>query len=67
MLCAGGRRMAGGCQGDSGGPLACIEGRRWVLRGVVSWGHKQCSTHHYTVFVRVSSLVNWIHFTARKG
>ncbi|XP_031568088.1 chymotrypsinogen A-like [Actinia tenebrosa] len=64
MLCAGGQGLAGGCQGDSGGPLACYEGGKWVLRGVVSWGHEKCYTSHYTVFARVSTFVNWLRHTA---
>ena len=59
MICAGGKGK-GGCHGDSGGPLACLEGGKWILRGVVSFGRADCSTNHYTVFARVSSLVEWI-------
>ncbi|XP_031574201.1 chymotrypsin A-like [Actinia tenebrosa] len=59
MICAGGKGK-GGCQGDSGGPLACLEGGQWILRGVVSFGRADCSPKHYTVFARVSSLVEWI-------
>ncbi|KAL9970834.1 hypothetical protein ACROYT_G023281 [Oculina patagonica] len=59
MLCAG-RKGKGTCQGDSGGPFVCNEGGRWVLRGVVSWGQKECRTDYYQVFARVSSFVDWI-------
>ncbi|KAM7433609.1 hypothetical protein ABFA07_016183 [Porites harrisoni] len=60
MICAGGQGR-GGCQGDSGGPFVCNEGGRWVLRGAVSWGHRNCRTDFYTVFARVSTFVNWIY------
>ena len=62
MICAGSgtANQPGGCQGDSGGPFVCHEGGKWVLRGVVSWGHYRCSTEHFTVFARVSSFKNWI-------
>ncbi|XP_068756839.1 chymotrypsinogen B-like [Montipora capricornis] len=61
MLCAGGEEIAGGCQGDSGGSFVCEENGRFVLRGVVSWGHGNCRTDHFTVFARVSSLIDWIN------
>ena len=62
MICAGSGKanQAGGCQGDSGGPFVCQEGGRWVLRGAVSWGHRMCTTEHFTVFARVSSYKDWI-------
>ncbi|KAL9970720.1 hypothetical protein ACROYT_G023134 [Oculina patagonica] len=59
MLCAGGQGK-GGCEGDSGGPLVCGENGKWVLRGVVSWGHPDCQTDYYSVFARVSNYVKWI-------
>lgn len=48
-------------QGDSGGPLVCKEGRRYVLRGAVSWGNPRCDTNFFTVFARVSNYVQWIN------
>ncbi|XP_032230430.2 chymotrypsinogen B isoform X2 [Nematostella vectensis] len=59
MVCAGGPGR-GGCQGDSGGPLVCNEAGRWVLRGIVSWGSRECSTEFYTVFTRVINYMPWI-------
>jgi len=64
MLCAGGEGK-GGCHGDSGGPLVCAENGQWVLRGVVSWGHYNCKTDHYSVFARVSNYVKWIKKSKR--
>jgi len=61
MLCAGGEGKAGGCQGDSGGSFVCKEDGRYVLRGAVSWGHRNCRTDHYTVFARVSNYIGWIN------
>ncbi|XP_068755384.1 chymotrypsinogen A-like isoform X1 [Montipora capricornis] len=61
MLCAGGEGIAGGCQANSGGSFVCEENGRFVLRGVVSWGHRDCRTDHFTVFARVSSFINWIN------
>ncbi|XP_022788700.1 chymotrypsinogen A-like isoform X2 [Stylophora pistillata] len=61
MLCAGGQGDIGICSGDSGGPFSCLEGTRWVLRGVMSWRPAQCQTDSYSVFARVSSFINWIN------
>lgn len=60
MICGGSGQPgeAGGCQGDSGGREEC---GKWVLRGIVSWGHSMCKTTHYTVFARDSSYINWIN------
>lgn len=66
MLCAGGEGVSGGCQGDSGGSFVCKEDGKYVLRGVVSWGHYNCRTDHFTVFARVSSFIGWIN-TGIKG
>jgi secreted trypsin-like serine protease len=66
MICAGAQGK-GGCHGDSGGPLTCNENGRWIIRGVVSWGNSMCRTDHYSVFARVSSLVNWINNITSRG
>ena len=33
---------------------------KWVLRGVVSWGHNNCKTGYFSVFARVSYFLKWI-------
>lgn len=56
-----------GCHGDSGGPLVCKEDGRWVLRGAVNWGDHWCrGGKTFSVFVRISRFVNWIHKTMKK-
>ena len=45
----------------------CEEGGKWVLRGVVSWGHPKCLTNYYTVFARVSTFVDWINGKINAG
>lgn len=50
--------------GDSGGPLVCKEGRKWVLRGIISWGSMKCDGREaYSVFTRVSHYLHWIYFS----
>uniref|UniRef100_A0A3Q3EBZ8 trypsin n=1 Tax=Labrus bergylta TaxID=56723 RepID=A0A3Q3EBZ8_9LABR len=53
MLCAGSlseRHRVDSCQGDS----------RWVLTGVISWGHGCGNPSFPGVYTRVSRFLRWI-------
>ncbi|TMS04316.1 Neurotrypsin [Larimichthys crocea] len=64
MLCAGSlseRHRVDSCQGDSGGPLVCQgDGGRWVLTGIISWGHGCGNPSFPGVYTRVSRFLRWI-------
>ncbi|XP_068583968.1 neurotrypsin isoform X1 [Cebidichthys violaceus] len=70
MLCAGSlseRHRVDSCQGDSGGPLVCQgEGGRWVLTGVISWGHGCGNPSFPGVYTRVSRFLRWINKVINK-
>ncbi len=70
MLCAGSlseHHRVDSCQGDSGGPLVCQgKGGRWVLTGVISWGHGCGNPSFPGVYTRVSRFLRWIHKVINK-
>ncbi|KAG7511560.1 neurotrypsin-like [Solea senegalensis] len=70
MLCAGSlseRHRVDSCQGDSGGPLVCQgEGGRWVLTGIISWGHGCGNPSFPGVYTRVSRFLRWIDKVVNK-
>ena len=51
---------SGACMGDNGGPLVCKFGSTWKLVGATSWGQRDCSVNHPSVYARVSYFRNWI-------
>ncbi|XP_052099028.1 elastase-1-like [Mytilus californianus] len=52
------------CNGDSGGPLVCdvstTNTENWQLAGVTSWGLTDCPVGSPSVYVRISSYIDWI-------
>ncbi|KAL4612949.1 neurotrypsin-like [Arapaima gigas] len=68
MLCTG--SLASGqwvdsCRGDRGGPLMCQDrAHRWVLTGIMSWGHGCSDPIFPGVYTRVAQFLHWIiHIT----
>ena len=59
-ICVGKHGQSGACMGDSGGPLVCKVGSSWKLAGATSWGRRDCSVNHPSVYARVSYFRNWI-------
>jgi len=61
VLCAG--EPEGGkdaCYGDSGGPLIIHYLNRWILAGIVSWGHGCARPDYFGVYTRISSYIEFI-------
>ena len=61
VICAG--EPEGGkdaCYGDSGGPLIIHHLNRWILAGIVSWGHGCARPDYYGVYTRVSRYIDFI-------
>jgi len=64
QLCAGGRNREDACKGDSGGALMKVfnkSDKRYVIEGVLSFGHSLCTEEGWpSVYSRVSSFESWI-------
>lgn len=62
MLCAGDipDYLTDTCWGDSGGPLAILEGDRYLLAGVTSWGYGCAEANYPGIYARVTTYLAWI-------
>jgi secreted trypsin-like serine protease len=70
FVCADGseKRMVT-CYGDSGGPVLAYRNNRWVLIGIISFGHdvkdfitnkRKCNASMPFYFVKVQAYMDWI-------
>ncbi|XP_074655157.1 kallikrein-2-like [Tubulanus polymorphus] len=61
QFCASGGHNSAICAGDSGGPFICLQGKRYVLHGITSYGPEPClQTRRPAVFTRLSMYTDWI-------
>ncbi|KAL7637239.1 UNVERIFIED_CONTAM: hypothetical protein RMT77_011951 [Armadillidium vulgare] len=64
MFCAGDLKgVSGPCVGDSGSPLQCFneKSKKWILKGITSWGFGCAKENYPAVYIRVSYYLNWIN------
>ncbi|XP_076060017.1 transmembrane protease serine 9-like [Oratosquilla oratoria] len=65
MICAGYQEGGKGpCNGDSGGPMVTLQGGKYVLIGIVSWGVGCAGRRAPAVFARFTVFVSWIESVA---
>ncbi|VDI31674.1 suppressor of tumorigenicity protein 14 [Mytilus galloprovincialis] len=61
MFCGGFKEgLNDACQGDSGGPLMCLEGGKYRLQGIVSWGIDCAKPNLPGVYADVFKVLQWI-------
>ncbi|RZC37322.1 chymotrypsinogen A-like, partial [Asbolus verrucosus] len=60
FLCAGGEQDKDTCKGDGGSPLMCLENRRYVQIGIVSWGLECGQRDVPSMYTNVAQFSNWI-------
>jgi elastase-2 len=62
-------KSVGTCFGDSGGPVTVYRNNRWIIVGIISFGHfvrdektkkYKCDASKPSYFVKVSSYLDWI-------
>ena len=54
-------------QGDSGGPLVAVNGNRYELYGVVSWGRGCAAARYPGIYGNVFGVKSWIVDTMGRG
>lgn len=66
QICVGGEKGRDSCNGDSGGSLVHYLNGRWILCGVVSFGHMECGrTGMPAVYSYVPDQIDWIYSTMK--
>ena len=68
MVCAGFTEgEKGACHGDSGGPLVALNGNRYEIYGVVSWGTGCADARYPGIYGNVYGVKSWIVETMGRG
>ncbi|KXJ26400.1 inactive serine protease 45 [Exaiptasia diaphana] len=57
-LCTKGQSVEFCKDGFVPGPLTCKMGDKWVLQGINGWSKMSCAMNGYSVFFRVSSIID---------